>query len=210
METIGPSFDILLFDKARLMAWELLEKVTSKVEEGMGEEDLLQVLKAESSSYEVERWWHPIKIRFDRNTTCSFKDLSLPNIKIEKNHLFFIDIGPVFMGHEADVGQTFKLGDPSFINPAQEIFNKLKDLWKDQGLSGINLYEQACQLAQERNLIFNLKMGGHRLSEFPHALHHRGALMNWTETTNSCRWVLEVHLLEKDGSQGYFYEDLLT
>ncbi|MCF8060556.1 MAG: aminopeptidase P family protein [Bacteriovoracaceae bacterium] len=207
METIGHSFNPNLFEKARLEAWELINKVASKVEIGMSEGDLLKVL--EYDSQHVERWWHPTKIRFHQNTICSFRDTSTPNIKLEKDNLFFLDIGPVFYDHEADVGQTFKLGDPSFKNPAQELFSELKQYWMNEGLSGKALYELACEIAERKNLIFNLKMAGHRLSEFPHALHHKGPLKDWSETISSKRWVLEVHLLEKDQSLGYFFEDLL-
>lgn len=157
----------------------------------------------------VEKWWHPVKIRFSKNTVKSFREPSQENITIEKGDPFFLDLGPVFSGHEADVGQTFLLGEPNFKNPAEEVFYELRSLWENENLKGTELYQKACHLAKERGLIFNLKMGGHRLSDFPHALHHKGQLKDFDTTLLKKRWVLEVHLIKEDHSMGYFFEDLL-
>lgn len=209
VQNVGPHFRENLFEDARLKAWKFLNFLSSQVEEGMTEKDLQEVCEAEMQRTSIEKWWHPIKIRFSQNTTKSFREPSLEGIRIQEGDLFFIDLGPVFFNHEADVGQTFCLGDPDFKNPAEEVFHELKVLWEQQGLKGTELYERACDLAKERGLIFNLKMGGHRLSDFPHALHHKGQLKDFDTTPQKKRWILEVHLIDEDQKEGYFFEDLL-
>lgn len=204
-EAVGPQFNEKLFDQARQKGWELLHTLSSQVTEGMTESELLNLSKKHS----VEKWWHPTKIRFGMNTQRSFREPSEEGIKIKNGDLFFLDLGPVFEGHEADVGQTFRLGDPNFKNPAEEVFHELKILWVKDSLQGVALYEAACELAEKRGLLFNLKMGGHRLGDFPHALHHKGSLKDFEQVPQKERWILEVHLIERDHSMGYFFEDLL-
>ncbi len=209
IEAVGENFHSTSFEKARTKAWSLLKALAKTAEEGISEEDLKSLTEYKAKALGLEKWWHPIKIRFGVNTSKSFREPSRPDVTLKKEDLFFLDLGPVFDAHEADVGQTFKLNDENFKNPAEEVFHELKELWFHQGLSGEALYQEACNKANERGLLFNLKMAGHRLSDFPHALHHKGSLKDFEAHPAPQRWILEVHLLEKDHSGGYFFEDIL-
>lgn len=213
MEAVGEKFKRDLFLTARTKAWELCYQLAAQVTVGMKEADLKEELEALALKEGVEKWWHPTKIRFAKNTRCSFRDHSDDSVTLAKDDIFFLDIGPVFHDHEGDVGQTFCLKDGNilqdFKNPAEVLFHELKDFWKNDGLSGEALYKRACEIAELQGYEFNLRMAGHRLSDFPHALHHKGALKDFEEKPQNDRWVLEVHLLDNSKDCGYFYEDLL-
>lgn len=209
MEDVGPNFQSELFQSARKEAWDLLHQLQSFAQPGQQEKVLKEKCEDLAQSLGLEKWWHPIKVRFGKNTLKSFRDSSDESITLKEGDIFFFDIGPVFKEHEADVGQSFQLGNPSFKNPAEEVFEALKKYWSEDQLSGEALYNKACDLAKAKGLTFNLKMGGHRLSEFPHALHHKGALKDFSEAPTPERWILEVHLLDTKMERGYFFEDLL-
>ncbi|MCR9205581.1 MAG: M24 family metallopeptidase, partial [Halobacteriovoraceae bacterium] len=176
IESVGPRFSLEKFNQAREMAWEMLKELSDYVKPGMRKEDILLKINSPSFYPEREKWWHPIKLRLKSNTQCSFRDIDQIEETLQKGDLFFFDIGPVFNSHEADVGQTYQLGYPQFKNPAETLFNELNQIWKEEGLTGEKLYLVAKEKAENLELEFNPKMTGHRLSEFPHALHHKGPL----------------------------------
>lgn len=188
----------------------MLSKLHLYIEENflkISEADIHTLIKESFS--EGTKFWHPHKVRFGQNTRCSFRDPSTPDIQLQKGDLYFIDMGPVIDGHEADVGQTFCLGNPTFKNPAELLFRKLEKIWREEGLTGLALYDHARKLAKETGYILNDRMQGHRLGDFPHALFHRGGLKDFESSPHEMLWVLEIHLLEKNNKRGYFFEDIL-
>ena len=213
IENVGEQFQEDLLLAARREAWKLCSQVAQLARPGMSEMDLKVALEKEAKVAGVEKWWHPIKIRFGKNTQCSFRDPSDDQVTLKSDDIFFLDIGPVYQNHEGDVGQTFMLKSGSlakdFNNPAEQVFKRLERLWKQEGLTGSALYEKACEYSNELGLEFNLKMAGHRLSDFPHALHHKGALKDFDNKPRKQRWILEVHLLDPKNARGFFFEDLL-
>lgn len=211
IEAVGSSFDLNLFEKARDLAWQNLSECVNLLNEGDTEEIAQEKIRNHFAQNlpQFEKWWHPLKVRFGKNTLCSFRDISQEGIALEEGMIFFIDMGPVFDNHEADVGQTYLFGNHSFTNPAENIFNQLKSLWINKSLTGHALYQEAVKLSEEQGLTFNLKMAGHRLSDFPHALHHKGSLKDVDFRPEEKKWVLEVHVLDEKRNVGYFFEDLL-
>lgn len=209
IESVGQEFSLEKFNDAREKAWDMLKELSEFVEPGMNKEDILRKLEDSSFFPTREKWWHPIKVRLKSNTQCSFRDVDHREETLQTGDLFFFDIGPVFNSHEADVGQTYRLGFPQFKNPAETLFHELNQIWKDEGLSGEKLYLVAKEKAENLSLEFNPKMLGHRLSDFPHALHHKGSLGKFDSTPLPDRWILEVHLVDSKNECGYFYEDLL-
>lgn len=128
--------------------------------------------------------------------------------------MFFLDIGPVFEGYEGDVGETFVLGnDPEMhkiVEASKEVFAKVKQEWAGNKLSGDDLYQFAQGYAKE--LGYNLALegaSGHRISEFPHALYHKGHLKDFKSNPSPHRWVLEIHLHHPEHQYGAFFEDIL-
>ena len=55
----------------------------------------------------------------------------------------------------------------------------------------------------------NLDLSGHRLSDFPHAAVYDGPLAEIDFRPSPLLWVLEIHIRDRDGKFGAFFEDML-
>ncbi|MCP4911554.1 MAG: aminopeptidase P family protein [Oligoflexia bacterium] len=209
MEKRGDHFKLSELLQARELALTCLGQIRNKIQAGMTEAEGHEIIKEVCLENGAEKFWHPSKFRIDFDTNKSFREPSENQTPLTLGQLYFVDFGPVFQGYEADLGDTFKLGEPSFINPAKEVFDELKSLWKEDKISGEKLYLKARELAQSKGLSLNEKMVGHRLSDFPHAIYYRGSLESCEKTPIEGAWVLEIHLIDQKNKCGYFYEDLL-
>ena len=96
---------------------------------GMTEDEAHVLYKSICSKYPIEKQWHPPKIRFGPNTICNFKDQSAP-YTLQEEDIFFIDIGPVIDGHEADYGETFTVGE---IYEEKNIAHTSKKVFEEGG-----------------------------------------------------------------------------
>lgn len=212
-ERTGEKFDLEAYLEARKVARRVALLFASHVDEGMDEEEGLGVLEELLKRNGVEKKWHPCKFRIGKNTLKSFREKSEPGVKLQKEDIFFIDIGPVVNGQEADFGQTFTLGqDPELAKiqrASKKVWEELSDHWKQDRLSGKALYEKAVEIARREGYELNQDMRGHRLGDFPHAVHHRGKLGEFEKTPAENLWVLEVHLRHPERPVGAFYEDIL-
>lgn len=209
-ERTGADFNLSLYLKAREKAWTHLYQIAELVKENSKETNEAQIHQAIKEHFpEGTKFWHPSKVRFAENTTCTFRAPSKEGVSLTNDETFFLDIGPVIDGHEADVGQTFSLSDPNFINPAQEIFNQLEVFWQVEKMTGEALYKKGHELAQSMGLELNEDMHGHRLGDFPHALIHRGGLNEFSNAPKEMLWVLEIHVLNPKTKRGFFFEDIL-
>lgn len=209
-ETTGQAFELDRYLSARSTAWKTLDKIHKIIEQNyqqLSEEEISILIKEEFGP--KTKFWHPHKVRFEENTQCSFKEKSRPGLKLKAKSLYFIDIGPIIDFHEADVGDTYQVGNPDFENPAKTIFRQLEQYWLDEGLTGEELYKKAELMALDFGLELNEKMAGHRLGDFPHALFHRGGLNEFEKSPKEMLWVLEIHLVDKKNQRGYFFEDIL-
>ena len=161
----------------------------------------------------MERYWHPTKIRFGKNTLKTFREPSDPKTILGKNDLFFIDIGPVFNGHEGDYGDTFTTGNNLLMQEgcvvARRVFKQTQFLWENHKLSGEALYCHAEQLAKKSGWQLNLKTRGHRLSDFPHAIYKAPRLQEYQHCPSNNLWVLEIQIAHPTEPFGAFFEDLL-
>lgn len=212
-EGVGEKFELAAYLEARKVARRIAFLLASHVEEGMTEEDGLHIIEELFKKNNVEKKWHPSKFRIGRNTVKSFREKSEPGVKLQKEDIFFVDIGPVVNGQEADYGQTFTLGQNEEYSKIQraskKIWDELAVHWKVDKLSGKSLYEKANELALENGYVLNEQMQGHRLGDFPHAIHSRGKLGDFEKTPAQNLWVLEVHLRHPEKELGAFFEDIL-
>ena len=208
IENTGNQFSKSKFLGARESAWSGLNNLAASIKPGDTEEKIAELYLSFFPSQ--SKAWHPPKIRFGHDTICTFRQKSIYRSPIEEGDLFFFDFGPVIDEHEADVGDTFCLGKADFLNPAKEVFLACESLWQEEGLTGKELYEQARNFASKRELKLNESMHGHRLGDFPHALHHKGSLENIDFPPKELLWVLEIHLIDEKKNVGYFYEDILA
>jgi Xaa-Pro aminopeptidase len=212
-EGVSAKFNLESYLKARKTAQKIAMLVAHHIDVGMTEDDGLHIIDELFEMHGVEGIWHPTKFRIGINTTKSFREKSEPNIKLQENDIYYLDIGPVIDGHEADFGQTFTIGQNSEFAYAQKtvrmIFNQLQSYWKTHRPNGIELYQEAQKLALEAGFELDSKMHGHRLGDFPHALYYKGSLSNFESTPIENLWVLELLIRHPSKQFGAFYEDIL-
>jgi Xaa-Pro aminopeptidase len=198
---------------ARARTWEVIRHVGELIRPGMLESEAnalcLEVLKQEK----MERIWHPILIRFGENTLRTFKQRSVGDPCLQDNDIFFIDLGVVWDGHEGDAGDTFVVGNDiemqACVSATKTVFKEVEHHWRTAGAGGKALYDFAAERARALGWMLNLDIKGHRVSDFPHAVHKAGNLGNFEPCPQPGLWILEIQLAHRTRRFGSFYEDLL-
>jgi Xaa-Pro dipeptidase len=177
-------------------------------------------------SFGVRQHWHKRIVRSGVNTLRIAAD-DPPVRDIEEDDTVFLDLGPVFEAWEADVGRTYAIGaDPEKHRLCRDlavIFDQLKDHFDTHAdVTGAELYDVACGLAEAAGWWFAGKIAGHIVGEFPHARlpgnrdHYRISPDNKTRMRDPDAqghtkfWILEVHLADQSRTFGGFYERLLV
>jgi len=173
----------------------------------------------------IARHWHKRLVRTGPNTLCVFSDT--PDERtIEADDTVYLDLGPVFEEWEADVGQTYAVGNDSarhaLIAALPEMFEEVcAHANANPDIACAELYAFACSAAERRGYIFGGKIAGHTIGEFPHLTwpgereHTRIYPDNPTRLSDPDHldrkrfWIIEIHLVAPDHSFGGFYERLL-
>lgn len=211
-ENLGPEFLMSKYLEARVRAIKAVYEASKNIKVGMTENEARLVLTNILDSLGVEKFWHPTKLRMNINTTKNFSEPGIETI-LSDSDIYFIDIGPVFLNHEGDYGETFVTGsNPALLHlqsSTRKVFDLTAQAYKEQKLTGVELYKFAASEARKLELVLNPNMYGHRLGDFPHALHHRGDLGEYSFIPNPNLWVLEIHLLDEKNNRGAFFEDIL-
>jgi Xaa-Pro aminopeptidase len=211
-EGVGAAFDAHALLLAREHSIEATRRIAAAIRPGMTEQQAVRIADEVFADLGFERLWHPTHIRFGRNTLKLYKEASEPEVVLGPRDLFFIDIGPVWGGHEGDYGDTFVVGDdPAMLGiarAAREIFADVAERWR-AGADGRALYEYAENAASALEYVLNLGAPGHRLGDFPHAVHKAGKLAAADFRPSSGLWVLEIQIRHPELPFGAFYEDLL-
>lgn len=204
------------FEPARLLAarsasWALLEACFERISVGMRSDEARASVDELIVARTGRKPWHPTQLRVDHETRLPFgaKPERLATVGAES--LVLLDMGPIVDGYEGDVAITRRLDgsvDP-LAKAAHDLHAELVLHWRLHRPSGHALYTFASERVQK--LGFELATrgaSGHRLADFPHQV--RGQLRALDRCPRSGAWVLEVHLLEREGGLGAFYEDLLV
>ncbi|HEY4143683.1 M24 family metallopeptidase [Pinirhizobacter sp.] len=199
---------------ARERSWVALREIARRIMPGMTEPEA-QVLAGEVlADAGMQRIWHPSLIRFGANTLKTYRQPSVPDTRLGEHDIFFVDLGPVFDGHEGDVGDTFVLGDDPLMHAcataARELYTSVAACWREGGRSGQGLYEFATAQAQAMGWRLNHAAKGHRVGDFPHAVHKAGNLGDFDAEPVPGLWVLEIQIAHPDRPIGAFFEDLLV
>lgn len=214
-EAVGAIWSRDLQAAAQTRAWDALRAAAAMIEPGMDDRDgkaLVDEVIARSGS---ERLWHASQVRFGPNTLLPFgKAPEHPHV-LAQGDIFFLDIGPVYDGHEGDVGLGFTLGHSperaALVADSRAVFDAVAAHWRSTGQTGSQLYDVAHAEARSRGRTLALTgASGHRLGDFPHAIHHRGKLIDHFGPVSSHLWILEIHLVDDALRAGAFYEDLLA
>jgi len=174
----------------------------------------------------VEKHWHKRIVRAGANGVCTARD-NPPVLTIAEDDLVYCDLGPVFEEWEADVGRSYALGDdPAKHKLVADLplqFDRVKAHFDaNPDITGDRLYAFACESAEAAGWRFGGVIAGHIVGEFPHAHlpgekdfyrinpENTGRLRDPDPLGQARFWILEIHLVAKDGSYGGFYERLLT
>ena len=211
-ENLGEQFNLEDYLRAQKKTRQVVLAFSKLLKPGMNEIEAMALLEKTLDESGMQKRWHPSKMRIGPNTIKNFRENSSPHVLTE-NDIFFIDIGPVYDNHEGDYGETFTLGsDPRLkllAEAPKNIFNSTLKVWKEKNLTGIELYKYAELEALKLNLKLNSNMYGHRLGDFPHAVHSKAELGSVNFTPAPKLWILEIHLIDEELGLGSFYEDLL-
>jgi Xaa-Pro aminopeptidase len=213
-EAVGAAYDLPALRAAQELGWQALRRTAARIRPGMTEHEARLCGETVLAEMGMERAWHPLVVRFGANTLKVFSDRSPGNPVLGDHDIFFIDMGPVFGGHEADVGATFTTGaDPQMMACARDVqllFEQVKSIWQGGAVVGPALYEAAQTAASNMGWELNLDIKGHRVSDYPHAIHPGGKLADFDAVPSPGLWILEIQIRHPTEPFGAFYEDLLV
>ncbi len=212
-QLVGPNFNLGLMHKAQQHGLAALAEIARRIDIGMTEASANIVALEVLADFGAETNWHPPIIRFGANSCKIYSEASDPAVQLQKNDIFFIDLGPVFQGHEADIGATFTVGDApehqACAAAVAEIFQRVSSHWQSTGCHGAELYAFAEQQAQALGYQFNQQIKGHRLGDFPHRLYANGRLGDLEGPVRDGIWVLEIQIRHPSLDIGAFMEQVL-
>lgn len=212
IQDFGEKFDLKKFYHARDVARDMAHELASKIKPDMVEDDAHELYKKICLKHGVEKNWHPAKLRFGPNTLKTFKEPSDP-YTLQEEDIFYVDIGPVIDGHEADYGETFVLGSnfehKLVADCSKKIFDEVSEYWHKTKTRGPALYEWATARAKEYGYHLNMGSDGHRIGDFPHHVFFKGAIIECDEELLPNAWILEIQLDHPKLKFGAFYEDIL-
>ncbi|MGH8157704.1 MAG: M24 family metallopeptidase [Rhodanobacter sp.] len=213
-EAVGQRFDPALMQHARERTWAALHGIRERMQPGISEDEAKLEATEVFRELGFERLWHPVLIRIGANTTKTYRQRSDPGVRLGENDSYFIDLGLVFDGHEGDVGDTFVVGHAperqACADAARTLFHEVADVWRAQGLSGQALYAFAAERADAMGWRINHAIKGHRVGDFPHAVHKAGDLGDLEMSPSDGLWILEIQIAHPTEPFGAFYEDMLS
>ncbi len=212
-EAVGAPFSLEKMVRARDLTFEAVRRIGAAITPGMTEGRGGEVAQEILEAMGMERLWHKNVVRFGPGTLKIFSDDFDPDYGLRADDIFFVDLGAVWDGHEGDAGDTFVVGaDPEMAacaEAARTLWAEVAALWRDDGLSGHALYDQARARAEARGWRLNWQVKGHRVSDFPHAIYRAGALGDFDGPPTTGLWILEIQIAHPTRPIGAFYEDLL-
>ena len=220
IEAVDPRFlrEGLLAAQAKTRA--LFPILKAALRTGMTEDEARREILGIFKEKGVSKHWHRPYVRFGGNTQRSYREESDPGFLLSPEMPCFLDLGPVWpdaksgLEYEADFGDSFVFQGP---NPAfdrcaaacRTLFQEGSRAWKEQKLTGAELYAFLKTRATEAGYLLREDVDGHRIGDFP---HHRFSKFDLGQTRfvpKASLWVLEVQIQDPRESFGAFYEDLL-
>ena len=209
----NPAFSEDAMLAARHLTRVAIQTIAKDVQPGMREEDAVEPATQVLSALGLHATWHPVRVRFGASTVKAMKQPSAPGVVLQENDIFFVDIAPRHREWEGDGGASFVVGHDAVLERcarnAEELFHEVREAWHRHAWTGARLYEYADQRARQMGWELNFDLPGHRLSDFPHAAIHTGSLAQAGFSPAPMRWVLEIHLRDRERRFGAFFEDLL-
>jgi len=209
-------------------AAQLFDEVERRamIRPGVGERQLSdEIHHLAAQMFGVTRHWHRRIVRAGENTLQPFNERP-PDRVVAAGDIVFLDLGPIFEEWEADFGRTFVLSDhpgkkairdalPRVWQAGREYFNRRPDV------TGAELFDYVVEVTHAEGFEFGSSIAGHLVGEFPHK-KIAGTGVEWYIMPGSdkpmrrmdpsgrlCHWILEIHLVDRVGGFGGFYEQLL-
>lgn len=213
-EAVGTAFSMQSMLQARSLSLEAVERIASAVRPGMTQARATELASQILQQLGMERIWHRTLVRFGSDTLKMFNEPVDNANALGENDIFFVDIGPLWNGHEGDAGDTFVVGDdPEMLacaEAARWLWHEVSEKWRCDRLSGEALYGFAAERAHALGWRLNLDVKGHRVCDFPHAIYKAGRLGDFDLCPVTGLWVLEIQIAHPHRPFGAFYEDLLV
>ena len=212
-ERVGQRHAHAVMLEARRRTRAAVHDAARRVEPGMSEEEGLELATRVLRAHGFERDWVAPYLRFGRNTLKRYGEPSEPGVVLAPDDLWFVDVGPLWRGHECDYAETFAVGDdPERLRMARDvraIFDRTTRHWRAARPTGVALYRFAAAEAASLGWQLDPGMAGHRLGAYPHAPLHDGSLAEAEFTPSPGLWMLEIQIRHPDRPYSAFFEDLL-
>lgn len=213
-EAVGTAYSAAELRAAQAKSWHALHAIAALIRPGMTERSAIAAGEDILIQMGAERNWHPLLIRFGEHTLKIYSDRAEADRVLGENDIFFIDMGPVFGGHEGDVGASFTTGDDAEMaacaRDVRVLFDRVKAIWAGGRVSGKALYDVAAAEARALGWVLNLDIKGHRVSDYPHSVHQGGKLGMLDSPPKPDLWILEIQIRHPTRPFGAFFEDLLS
>ncbi|WP_038500467.1 M24 family metallopeptidase [Janthinobacterium agaricidamnosum] len=212
-ERVGPAYSDDGMLLARNKTRQAIRAISANIRPGMLEEDAVEMAKKVLTEAGLALSWHPTRVRFGKNTMKPMKQASEPGVILQENDIYFLDIAPRVDSWEGDGGASFTVGNNAehaqCARDAEALFHDVRHVWHTQKLTGQALYAYADNQARQMGWELNFDLGGHRVSDFPHATIYTGALADAEFAPSAMRWILEIHIRHPEKQFGAFFEDML-
>jgi Xaa-Pro aminopeptidase len=213
---------------AQTKAARLFEEIERDfIRPGVSEKSLSdEIHELGAKRHGIKTHWHKRVVRSGPNTLMPY-DENPPDRIIQPDDILFVDLGPVFEAWEADFGRTFVLGDDPIKKQLRDalepVWNAVKARFeKNPDMTGEELYDIACNTAQQAGWEFGGRIAGHIVGSFPHdripndkiSLYiikgNHECMSRLNKKGQKFHWILEIHLVDRARQIGAFYEQLLT
>ena len=212
-ERTGERHDPATLLEARRRAIAAVRDLARRVAPGMTEEEGLDLARRALRAQGFESEWVAPYVRFSTNTLKRYGEPSEPGVVLGQDDVWFVDVGPLWRGHECDFADTFVVGDDParhrLVRDVRAVFERTARRWREARPSGADLYRFAAAEAVSLGWQLDLEMAGHRLGAYPHAAFHDGTLAKAEFTPSAGLWMLEIQLRHPDVPYSAFFEDLL-
>jgi hypothetical protein len=109
-EAVGPRFSLPAMLESRTQAMNTVQRIAQGIRPGMSEGAACAHAERTILQMGAEKLWHRTIARFGEATLKTFYQSSDAARTLAENDIFFVDIGPVWNGHEGDAGDTFAVG----------------------------------------------------------------------------------------------------
>ena len=199
---------------AQAKTWQAVDAIGRRVRPGIRESEAKAIAHEVLVELGHDRRWHPNIVRIGANTRLIWKEPSPDDAVLGEHDLFFVGLGPVFDGHEGDAGTTFVVGDDADMHACaaacRDLWGRVAAVWRELQPTGRELYAFAKREALAMGWEFHHDVKGHRVGDFPHAIHQTPTLGSIGHVPGEGLWILEIQIRHPSKPFGAFHEDLLA